>query len=471
MKQTDKSFSIQRRQFIQGIGSAGALATLGASGKLMAQAGASRPNIVFIMADDLGYADLSCTGSSHILTPNIDRIAAMGVQLRQGYANSSICSPTRTALLTGCYQQRFTIGLEEPLRAGTLPNVGVPNDRPTIASVLRDQGYATHLVGKWHLGEPPAHGPLAHGYDSFLGIVEGAADYFRHRLVSNSQPRGIGLARDNSTIEANGYLTDMFGDEVVKIIDEADDRPFFVSLHFNAPHWPWEGREDVALAHALGDSRHYDGGNIAKYKEMVEAMDDNVRKVIAALERSGRLDNTIIVFTSDNGGERFSQTWPFTGVKGELLEGGIRVPILLSWPDRVAAGWQSEQVMISMDFLPTLLSMAGGDASAAGTFDGINLANHLVSSGPRIDRTLYWRFKANEQAAIREGDWKYLKLGGREYLFDLSMDERERAILNTAHPTKLADLRSKWDVWNAQMIPYTLGGNSDDITENYPDRY
>ncbi|MFZ2997558.1 sulfatase [Sphingobium sp.] len=460
---------VDRRSFLGGAGAICAAAV--ASETHAATAKAKRPNIIFIMADDLGYADLSCTGSHHIRTPAIDSIGAQGVQLRQGYANSSICSPTRTALLTGCYQYRFALGLEEPLSPTAPEGVGVPLAQPTIASVLRDIGYRTKLVGKWHLGDPPKHSPLHHGYDEFFGIVEGAADYFRHHMVIGGKDVGIGLAKGDTPLERNGYLTDLFGDEAVKTIQAPHDKPFFLSLHFNAPHWPWEGREDAAVAQTLGSSYHFNGGNLAKYKEMVEAMDQNVAKILAALDEAGKADNTIIVFTSDNGGERFSETWPFIGVKGELLEGGIRVPLLVRWPGRIAAGSKSEQVMISMDFLPTLLAMAGGDVTRAGTFDGMDLSAHLTGKAAPASRTLYWRFKSNAQAALRDGDWKYLMLGGKEHLFNLAEDERERADHASDAPARVKAMRLQWDSWNAQMLSYPLGSLSEDVREHYADRY
>lgn len=460
---------IDRRGVIAGLAATTALVTPARWG--WAAPAAARPNIVFIMADDLGYADLSCTGSHHIRTPAIDSIAAGGVQLRQGYSNAPICSPTRTALLTGRYQQRFAIGLEEPLGPTAPAGIGIPAGTPTIASVLKAQGYRTKLIGKWHLGEPPVHGPTAHGYDEFFGVVEGAADYFRHHMVMGGRDLGMGLTRGEQPTSANGYLTDVLGDETVKTIEGAGDAPFFISLHFNAPHWPWEGREDAEMAKRLGASFHYNGGNLAKYKEMVEAMDQNVAKVLAALKRTGKANNTIVVFTSDNGGERFSETWPFTGYKGELLEGGIRVPVLMSWPGHIAPGSKSAQVIVSMDFLPTLLAMAGGNVAGAGTFDGIDLSPQLTGKAAPVARTLHWREKAGGQAAIREGDWKYLRLGGKEHLFNLAEDERERADLAGDDPRRLAALRLKWDQWNAAMLPYPLGSYSEDVRDHYPDRY
>ena len=456
-----------RRQVLGGL----SVAALLSGTSLRAEQGKSAPNIVFIMADDLGYADLSSTGSRHISTPAIDSIGRDGLTLRQGYSSTPICSPTRTALLTGNYAQRLPIGVEEPLGPNAPAGIGVPLGQPTLASVFKARGYRTALVGKWHLGDPPEHGPLRHGYDQFLGIVEGGADYFVHRMVMGGRPVGIGLAEGEKATTREGYLTDIFGDEAVRVIEETDSRPFFLSLHFTAPHWPWEGREDEALARTVGNSFHYDGGNLAKYREMVETMDQNVAKVLAALKRSGKADNTIVVFTSDNGGERFSDTWPFIGHKGEVLEGGVRVPLMLRWPARIKPGSKSEQVMASMDFLPTLLAMSGGTVADAGKFDGADLSAQITGGAAPVERTLFFRFKANEQAAVRHGNLKYVRIAGKESLFDLSQDEREAANLAQRHPEKVAQLRGLWDGWNREMQPYRVDGFTQDAKKAFTDRY
>jgi arylsulfatase A-like enzyme len=427
------------------------------------------PNIIFIMADDLGYADLSCTGSRMNRTPHIDSLRRNGMYFRQGYANSAICSPTRTGLLTGCYQQRFRIGLEEPVGPGLPEGLGVPFDRLTMPELLRAQGYETALVGKWHLGDPPANNPMNHGYDRFLGIIPGGVDYFRHHPVMGGRNLGVGLMEGNEEIERAGYLTDVFGDEAVRMIREKS-RPLFLSLHFTAPHWPWEGREDEAIARELGDFRHFDGGTLETYANMVAALDDNVGKLLAALRDTGELDNTIIIFTSDNGGERFSDTWPFIGVKGEVLEGGIRVPVLVQWPDRIPAGSMSEQVIISMDFLPTLLAIAGGQLPDD-NYDGLDLSRQMIGGADPVERTLFWRLKNADQAAVRHGVWKYIKLGDAEHLFNLAVDPRERADRKEAEPTLFNELRSMWNSWNAEMLPYPVESYSHDNREYFTDRY
>ena len=459
---------LNRRQIIGGLAATAALSTskgLQATGRT----GSDRPNIIFIMADDLGFGDLGCTGSRIAVTPNIDKIAQNGLFLRQGYANSSMCSPTRTALLSGCYQHRFEVGLHEPLTSLAPEGLGLPFEHETIAEVLKAQGYETALVGKWHLGDPEVHTPLKHGYDHFFGIYPGGVDYFRHRAIFGGRDTGPGLHSNSEEVERAGYLTDLFGDEAVSCIRQKS-KPLFLSLHFTAPHWPWEGREDEEVARKLRSFFHYDGGSIETYYKMISAMDENIGKVFAALEEMGELENSIIVFTSDNGGERFSDVWPFTGMKGELLEGGIRVPILMQWPRHIAAGQVSQQVMTSMDFLPTLASMAGGKV-AKGVYDGMDLSAQIMEGAAPVTRTLFWRMKAYNQAAIRRGDWKYFKINGQEHLFNLAKDERERAVLNDLHPEILEELKLEWDAWNREMLSYPLDSLSQDNKEHMPDRY
>lgn len=452
------------------------LATAGATAALAAAPGSLRaapqglPNIVFIMADDLGYADLGCTGSRINRTPHIDSIAANGIFFTQGYANSAICSPTRTGLLTGCYQYRFRAGLEEPIGPGSPEDVGVPHQWRTMPEVLREHGYRTALVGKWHLGSPPLHNPLEHGYDHFFGIIGGGADYFRHHPVVGGRDVGLGLMEGRSEIERTGYLTDLFGDEAVRIIREKTG-PLFLSLHFTAPHWPWEGRGDEATSRELKYFQHWEGGSLETFAAMVSAMDDNVGKVLAALRERGELENTLIVFTSDNGGERFSDTWPFIGRKGELIEGGVRVPLLAQWPGRIKPGSRSDQVAISMDFMPTFVSLAGGQLPAD-TYDGMDIGAQLLAGAAPVDRTLFWRLASNGgMASVRSGDWKYLATGEEEHLFNLATDPRERVNLRAVNPDRLRALRSAWDEWNAQMLPVPLGAYKQNDGGNFADRY
>ena len=408
------------------------------------------PNIVFIMADDLGYADLSCYGRRDFVTPNIDRIAARGLRLTQGYANSAVCSATRLALITGRYQYRLRLGLEEPLAGNT--EVGLPPEHPTLPSLLRRAGYGTSLVGKWHLGFLPKFGPLKSGYDHFFGFRSGAVDYYSHRNPRQQHD----LWEEDVEVYQVGYVTELLGARAVDTVDAyaRGGRPFLLSLHFNAPHWPWEAPGDEAEAqHVAGTNlRHFDGGTQEIYARMIGAMDREIGRVLDALDTQGIAENTIVIFTSDNGGERFSDTWPFTGRKTELLEGGLRVPTLIAWPARIPADATSEQVAISMDFMPTLLAAAGSAPDPAHPPDGINLLPTLIGGVP-VERKLFWRYKSLRQRATRIGNYKFLKIVDNTFLFDVVDDPLERANLKDRRRDIYDRLVGEWETWNAAMLP------------------
>lgn len=429
-----------------------------------------RPNILFIMADDLGYADLSCYGRRDYQTPHIDGLAREGMMLRQAYANSPVCSPTRTALLTGRYQYRFEIGLEEPI-AKPSPTLGLPAGQPTLPGLLRQSGYRTSLIGKWHLGELPTHGPLKHGYDRFFGVPGGGTDYFTRLYDPKEATAFDGLWEGEARADRPGYFTDLLADRAVTEIDAhaRGDRPFFMSLHFTAPHWPWEGPDDETVARKLQNLRHFDGGSLATFASMMRSLDDNVGKVLAALKSAGIADNTLVVFTSDNGGERFSDTFPLIGLKGEVLEGGIRVPVIVRWPGRIRPGTRSDQVLASMDWMPTFLAAAA--AAPLANTDGENLLPQLLGDASVRPRKLFWRFKTGDQAAVRDGDWKYVQLGGKETLHNLAVDVRERADLKTVEPERFQRLKADFAAWNAGMLPYPKDSNSADPRRLYLDRY
>ena len=411
-----------------------------------------QPNVVFILADDLGWGDLSVYGQTDFRTPNLDKLAAQGVRLTQAYSNSAVCSATRFGLITGRYQYRLRGGLEEPI-AGASDTIGLPPEHPTLPSLLKKAGYDTALIGKWHLGSLPNFGPLKSGYDSFYGNYGGAIDYFTHKP-------GVGpnvkedLYEGEVAVHEVGYYTDLLGDRAAAYVKKQDkSKPFFLSLHYTAPHWPWEGPKDEEVSRQIDNIFHYDGGDLATYARMVVALDASIGRVLQALEKQGLAENTIVVFTSDNGGERFSKTWPFSGQKTELLEGGIRVPGIVRWPARVKAGQVSKQAAISMDWLPTLLAAAGTQPDAAYPSDGRNLLPVLLGEQAPVERTLFWRYKANAQRAVRAGDWKYLKINGNEYLFNVEQDQRERANLARKHPERLAELKQQWETWDASMLP------------------
>lgn len=451
---------MDRRQLIKAGLTAAATACLG--NRAVSTASADRPNIVFIMADDMGYADISANSAGSIETPHIDGLARTGVNLRQAYAASAVCSASRLALITGRYHYRLRLGLEEP---AVSPGIGLPAEHPTLPSLLRAAGYRTMLIGKWHLGGLPEFGPLKSGYDHFFGFRGGGLDYFTH-LSGNGKPD---LWEDDAPVTETGYLTNLIGTHAVKAIDDyaASGHNFFLSVHFNAPHWPWESPVDEAEAKRIGQAgfapgtndlnkpglRHRDGGSRKTYEAMVKAMDDEVGRIVDRLKRHGLYDNTIVIFTSDNGGERFSNTWPFSGQKTELLEGGIRIPTLISWPRALPRNVVHEQVNIHMDWLPTLLAAAGAEPDAAHPSDGINLLPILQGKLPLQERRIYWRYKANHQRALRDGDYKFLQIAGNSYLFNVVADPLERANLKFREADKFAELATLWKQWNVSMLP------------------
>ena len=433
-----------------------------------------RPNILFILADDLGWADLSVYGQTAYRTPELDRLAAEGVRFTQAYANSAVCSATRFALITGRYQYRLPGGLEEPL-ARPSKSIGLPPQHPTLPSLLKKNGYRTALFGKWHLGYLPTFGPLKSGYDVFFGNYGGAIDYFTHKPgVGEQVPRD--LYEGEQPVARSGYYTQILADEAERFVRQHDRaQPFFLSLHFTAPHWPWVGPDDEAISRVLTDLFHYDGGDLDTYGKMVRSLDDAVGQVLRALEQCGLHDDTIVVFSSDNGGERFSKTWPFVGQKTELLEGGLRVPTLLRWPAAIRPQ-VSEQVTISMDWLPTLLAAAGLTPAASHPSDGDDILPVLRGERAPYARTLYWRYKAQRQRALREGRYKYLKINDNEFLFDLERDVRERANLREREPALFARLKQQWERWNEEQLPigeevFTHGVTPDIQADRYvPER-
>lgn len=466
----DRSREITRRELLRG--AAAGMIVLAAGGDVAAQPVSKPPNIVFILADDLGYADVSCYGRPDLSTPNIDHIASVGVRFLQAYANSAVCTATRTALITGRYQYRLRVGLEEPL-AGN-PDVGLPPEHPTLPSMLKKAGYSSTLIGKWHLGVLPKFGPLKSGYDHFYGFRGGALDYFSH-----AAGRRDDLWDDDVPIHQAGYLTDLLGSRAVEVINAyaKSRQPFLISLHFNAPHWPWEAPGDEAESRRLAQPGSagifdIDGGSQKTYQGMIEEMDRQIGRVLQALDANGLTENTIVIFTSDNGGERFADTWPFTGKKTELLEGGLRIPAVVSWPAHIPRGRTTEQVAISMDWVPTLLAAAGAAPDPAYPTDGMNLLPMLSENAAAVPRKLFWRYKANAQRAARDGDYKFLKILDNTFLFNVVDDPLERANLKDREKEIYRRLVREWYEWNATMLPeiresFTAGFSGRELADHY----
>ena len=424
----------------------------------LALAPARRPNLLVILADDLGWADLSCYGSSAIRTPNLDGLAASGVRFTQGYAASPICSPTRFGLYTGRYPGRLAGGLKEPI-SGANEADGIPPGHPTLASLLKEEGYETALIGKWHCGHLPWFSPTRLGWDEFFGNFGGAIDYF-----SKLDSRGnYDLYEGEIEYEDLRYYTEVITEAAVGFVRREHGGPWLLNLNYTAPHWPWEGPGDRAVSDEIsariraGDRDaifHRDGGSAEKYREMVESLDAAIGEVVVALHDAGALDDTLVLFFSDNGGDRFSDVSPFSGEKGRVLEGGIRVSTLLSWPGAVSGARVSDERVVTMDWTATLLELGGAAPAAGYPLDGISVVDHLVGDAPLPERDLFWRMK--DERALRRGDLKYVRLAdGADRLYDVSKDLSEQADLAQRHAGELADMRAAWERIEAEQLPYS----------------
>jgi len=454
------SRTITRREFV---GTALTGAAIASAAPQLSQSQTRHPNILFILADDLGYGDLSCYGRPDYRTPNLDRLALQGVRFANAYSASPLCTPTRCAFITGRYPARTRVGLEEPLyerRAlgdKTL-TLGLPSEHPTIASLLKQTGYETALIGKWHLGYLPNFGPIQSGFDEFFGVMSGAVDFFTHKDMEGDAD----LFEGKVPVERIGYMTEMLTERAVEYVTrrKGSARPFYLSLHYTAPHWPWEGPGDRKPNHELhGPVAFRAGGSLKTYASMMKSLDDGIGQVLGALARSGLERNTLVIFTSDNGGERFSYNWPFTGQKNSLWEGGVRVPAIVRWPGVTQAGGRLiDQPAITMDWTATILAATGSKADPRYPLDGLDLLPMIRASQSAtaytqhpIPRTFFWR-NSNQDAALKS-PWKYLNDGSHEYLFNLSIDQREQANFRDQNPTMFNQLRSEFKTWESTVLP------------------
>ncbi len=416
-----------------------------------------RPNILFILADDMGWADLSCYGRPDYKTPSLDRLAAQGIRFTQAYSAAPVCTPTRIGYYTGRYPARLPVGLEEPLTQRSqmgekLKTHGIPHDHPTVTSLIKAQGYDTALIGKWHAGYLPNFSPLRIGFDEFFGNMSGAIDYFSHKDMTGEPD----LYEAEVPVDRVGYVTDLFTDRAIEYIRRPHKRPFYLSLNYTSPHWPWEGPNDAAVSKALKDGYmgFTSGGSLKVYAEMMRNLDAGIGKVLAALRSTGLESNTLVIFTSDNGGERFSFNWPFRGEKFELYEGGVRVPAIVRWPGVTKPRTVSDQAVITMDWTATMIAAAGARPDPKYPLDGEDMAAVLSLKRPPFDRTFFWRtFK---QGGMRGGKWKYIREEKVESLYDLSVDEHEQAELSATESDRLAAMRNEFDKWASQMQKYPV---------------
>jgi arylsulfatase A-like enzyme len=406
-----------------------------------------RPNIIYIMTDDLGYADLSCYGRKDYSTPNMDKLASQGVKFVNAYAGAPICSPTRVSFMTGRYPARAEVGLYEPLRGNRKDSlVGLTPEHTSIATLLKKAGYETALIGKWHLGFVPEHGPNANGFDEFYGFHSGAVDYVSH-VAPSGKPD---LFHNRTPVKRQGYITDILTEQAVQFLSKKHSKPFFLSLQFSAPHWPWQGPGDGPYPDTLPLGL---GGSPTVYKAMMKSLDSAVGVVLKAVDDARLFQNTLIIFTSDNGGERYSDMGIYSGAKAQLLDGGIRVPAFIRWPAKIKPNSVTTQVAITMDWTATILAAASAKPDPAFPLDGQNLLPVCTGGMPPFDRTFYWRmFQGRKQKAMRDGNWKYLATDQGEFLFDLAADPSEKNNLREQSPEIFQKLQVKYSEWEKAVL-------------------
>lgn len=408
---------------------------------------ASLPNLILIMADDLGYGGISCYGNSAIRTPNLDRMAREGIRFTNYYANSTVCTPTRAALLTGRYQQRC--GLEGVIYVkGPTRQAGMPPQEVTLAELLKTKGYATGIMGKWHLGYQPRFFPHEQGFDEFYGYVSGNIDFHTH--YDNA---GIydWWHNQDSLIEP-GYVTDLITKHSVEFIEKHREEPFFLYIPHEAPHAPFQGRDDPGYRFPGEDFSYYGpvADKDAAYREMVEVMDEGIGTVLATLEKYQLEQNTLVVFVSDNGAEQnYGDNGKLRGWKTNLFEGGIRVPGIAWWPGQIEAA-SSDVPVMSFDWMPTFLNLAHTKPPDTLALDGLDLSAFLLHQEPLPDRSLFWRYR--DQKAVRDGKWKLLvdeKQG--KLLFDLQTDPQESENLAGQQPAVLERLSDQLQDWEREF--------------------
>lgn len=432
-----------------------------------------KPNIVIILADDLGYGDLGAYGCPDIKTPNLDRLANQGVRFTQFYANGPECSPTRVALLSGRYQQRVG-GLECAIGAGNIGryneakwlsdqhDLGLPAEHCTLPVQLKKAGYNTAIIGKWHLGYEPKFRPDKQGFDYSIGPIGFGGDYFYHvekEAINQSDFKGgHNLAENGKEIFRDGeYMTELITREAKSWLSKQKaETPFFLYLPFTSPHDPYQGPDDRIGRPLQGEEWNFKSRE--KYIEMVEAMDKGIGEILTALENNNQAKETIVIFFSDNGGTGIANNGVLSGFKGQVYEGGIRVPCIIRWPGKVAANTVSTQTAMSVDLSRSILEAAGVKNSDL-KLDGYNILEHVLQNKPDVNRTMFWRAKRSERVrkAVREGDLKYLietEKGSviNEKLFNLKDDPSEKNDLLLSNQEKAKLLRQKIDDWEADVV-------------------
>jgi len=423
---------------------------------------AKSPNIIIILADDMGYGDLGCYGHPRAKTPVIDGLAKEGVRFTQHYSNGTECSPTRTAFLTGHYQQRVG-GLEcaigtgnvgrydDAIRLAGQRQLGLPAKQAVLPSALKPTGYTSGVFGKWHLGYEPQFNPMEHGWDDFFGYMGGNVHYFNHRETSDLHV----LYRGRLPVHAEGYMTHLITDSSINFIERNKDKPFFLYVSHECPHFPFQGPEDFKKA---VNKTNWMKPDADTYVAMLENLDSEVGRLLAALDKHKLTDNTLVIFVSDNGGfAGAANMGPLNGAKSTTLEGGIRVPLIMRWPGHIRPGTTSHQVCATFDLTHSILNLAQAKVPAK-RLDGLDIVKHITARKPDFVRTLFWRGKRGERiwSAVREGDLKYVrKTEGQtqEWLFDLAKDMAEKNDLSSVQPKQTARLKKLLANWEKDVHP------------------
>ena len=437
--------NMNRREFVKFV--AAGVATLLGHGQAGARSRAvGKPNIILIMADDLGYGDIGCYGSTKIKTPNIDALAGGGMKFTDYHSNCPVCSPTRAALLTGRYQQRS--GIEGVVYAkGPTRQTGLALEETTFAEVLKKRGYATALFGKWHLGYNVEFNPVRQGFDEFRGYVSGNVDFHSHIDGAGFDDWWKNLEK----IPEEGYTTDLITRHGVDFIERHKDEPFCLYLPHEAPHSPYQGRNDPPERLPDGKKgRKAKGPEITRaYKEMVEVMDEGIGRIVETVRRLGLERKTFIFFCSDNGATRQGSNGALSGYKGSLWEGGHRVPAVAYWPGRIRPGTTTGQTVLGMDLYATMVSIAGAKLPAGLRLDGVDLLGVLTEHEKLPQRTLFWRYR--KERAVRRGPWKLLVRDNETTLYNLDEDPGEKNDLVRTKPRMLKRLEDELAAWEREV--------------------
>ena len=411
----------------------------------------AKPNVVLIVTDDVGYGDIGSYGAPDVKTPSIDSLAHDGVRLTDFYAAPQ-CTPTRAALISGRYQQRFRLEAALSGRKTPAGKTGLPAAGYSLPQLLKNNGYATGLIGKWHLGYEPQFSPNAHGFDYFFGFKSGFTDYYQHTDGDGESD----LFENASPVHVDGYMTDLITERSIKFIDDHAAAPFFLEVTYNAAHWPFQVPDHPSVARDHGrfvQPEENDSATRQDYIAILERADQGIGQILQALKRRGLDRNTLVIYMQDNGGEWVSRNAPLFNRKGTVWEGGIRVPAIFRWPGHLPSGKVSGQVGIVQDVTASILAATGAIVPPAAKPDGINLLPILEGRSPAVERTLFFRFTIGnvKQLAVRQGPWKLLVDGAKRYVFDLSKDVGERNDLTNQRQDVARRLRPLIAAWEADV--------------------